>query len=334
MTTSVIPSEARNLMAIKTLNKMKKLIINCQLSIVNLAFVLLLVGCTQKTPETINFIVTADMGRTGESEQQNIANIMGRFADKNRIDFLAVAGDPIHYAGVTCIEDPVWKERIENIYTATSLHAIPWYVVSGNHEYNGSVQAILDYSNVSKRWNAPARYFTKERAIGKRQKALFVFIDTSPLIDRYRDDEKYSDAGEQDMDRQLYWLDSVLTASNHRWKIVIGHHPVHATTNKRECERTDMQNRVGKILEKRGVDIFICGHIHNFQHIKLEGSRVHYVVNSSASRSRPIHDPNFEGMVFANADPGFMSASICKNTFRFSFINHRNERVYTYTIEK
>jgi len=291
-------------------------------------------GCAPKSPETINFIVAADMGRTGESEQQNIANIMGRFAEQNNIDFLAIAGDPIHYTGVKCVDDDVWSERIENIYTAASLHVIPWYVVSGNHEYNGNVQAILDYSNVSKRWNAPARYFAKERAIGKRQKALFVFIDTSPLIDKYRNDEKYSDAGEQDMEQQLHWLDSVLTVSNHRWKVVIGHHPVHATTNKDESERTDMQNRVGKILENRGADVYICGHIHNFQHLKPENSKVHYVVNSSASRSRPIHEPNFQGLVFANADPGFMSASVSENTLRFWFVNHRNEWVYRYTIKK
>jgi Icc-related predicted phosphoesterase len=303
--------------------------------LLHILLAIVLGGCVSKEDSTINFIVVADMGRTGESEQQNIAEIMGRFADDNRIDFMAIAGDPLHYNGATCVNDERWNLMIEDVYTAPSLHAIPWYVVSGNHEYNGSVQAILDYSNVSKRWNAPARYFTKEHTIGKKgQRVLFVFIDTSPLIDKYRNDEKYSDAGEQDMDRQLYWLDSVLMVSNHRWKIVIGHHPVHATTNKQECERTDMQQRVGTILENRNVDMYICGHIHNFQHIKLEGSNVHYVVNSSASRSRPIHEPNFQRLIFSNADPGFMSASVSENTLRFSFINHRDERVYKYTIEK
>ena len=297
-------------------------------------FAILFVGCTQKTPETINFIVASDMGRTGESEQQNIADIMGHFVEQNNVDFLAIAGDPIHYDGVTCVEDMAWNEKIENVYTATSLHAIPWYVVSGNHEYWGSVQAILDYSNVSERWNAPARYFTKERTVGKGQNILFVFIDTSPLIDRHRNDNRHSDASEQDIEQQLHWLDSVLTVSNSRWKIVIGHHPVHATTNKDESERTNMQNRVGQILENRGADVFISGHIHNFQHIKLEGSNVHYVVNSSASLSRPIHEPEFQGLIFGNADPGFMSVSIRKNTLRFTFINHRNEWVYSYTIEK
>ena len=292
-------------------------------------------GYAQKSPETINFIVASDMGRHGKSEQKNIAEVMARFVEQNNIEFLAVAGDPIHDDGVKSIDDEEWTLKIENVYTASSLHAIPWYVVSGNHEYNGSVQAILDYSHKSERWNAPARYFAQEHTIGTTgQKALFVHIDTPPLIDKYRNSKKYSDAGEQDMERQLYWLDSILMISNDLWKIVIGHHPVYATTNKDEDERTDMQQRVGTILEHRGADVYICGHIHNFQHIKPEGSHVHYVVNSSASNSRKIDNPNFQGLIFANADPGFTACSISEKTLRFSFINHQNEQVYSYTIEK
>ena len=85
--------------------------------------------------ENINIMVSSDMGCRGVSEQKNIADIMGRFADQNRIDFLAVAGAPIHNDGVKSVDDEEWNLKIENIYTAPSLHAFPWYVVSGNHEY-------------------------------------------------------------------------------------------------------------------------------------------------------------------------------------------------------
>jgi len=292
-------------------------------------------GYAQNSSETVNFIVVSDMGRHGKSEQKNIAEVMSRFVEQNKIEFLAVAGDPIHDSGVKSTDDEEWILKIENVYTAPSLHAIPWYVVSGNHEYNGSVQAILDYSQKSERWNAPARYFAQEHTMDTTgQKILLVYIDTSPLIDKYRNSGKYSDAGKQDMEQQLHWLDSILMVSNDSWKIVIGHHPVYATTNKDKSERTDMQQRVGKILEHRGADVYICGHIHNFQHLKPEGSNVHYVVNSAASNSRKIHEPNFQGLIFGNADPGFTSFSISEKTLSFSFINHQNEQVYSYQIPK
>ena len=286
----------------------------------------------QLSGENFNFMVAGDMGRRGESEQQNIADLMGKMAETGKIRLLAVAGDPIHDDGVKNINDEEWKLKIENIYTAPSLHAIPWYVVSGNHEYNGSVQAILDYSNVSKRWNAPARYFSLEQTIDSTgQKCLLVFIDTSPLIDKYRTEEKYSDAGEQDMDAQLQWIEETLALSDARWKIVIGHHPVYAGTNKTESERTDLQERLNPILVKNDVDVYVCGHIHNFQHIRSEVGNVNYIVNSSASRSRPI-EKNQE-MLFGNPDPGFSVFSVSANNIEFYAINHTGETVYNYVIK-
>jgi len=294
-----------------------------------LLFVVIFVGsCTQKTTE-ITFMVASDMGRIGVSEQRTIAEQMGRFAEQNHIDFMAVAGDPIHHDGAMCINDTVWNERIEYVYTAASLHAFPWYVVSGNHEYNGSVQAILDYSNVSERWNAPARYFSFTKNLNRKVECLFVFIDTTPLIDKYRNDPDRSDAGEQDMYAQIAWIENTLASSNAKWKIVIGHHPVYAKTTKETSERTDMQERVGVLFEKYGVDFYICGHIHNFQHINREGSSVHYIVNSSASLSRPVHEiDEVEGVVFANPDPGFSVFTVSADNVRFFFVNHMGERVY------
>jgi len=273
------------------------------------------------------------MGKRGKSEQQNIAEIMGTFAKENRIKFLAVAGDPIHDDGVKSVEDKEWKLKIENVYTAPSLYTIPWYVIPGNHEYRGSVQAMMDYSDVSRRWNALERYYTIEKTIGKTgQKALFVFIDTTPLIDRYRSDKEYSDAGEQNIDRQLHWLDSVLVVSNDRWKIVIGHHPVYAYTEKDENERTDIQKRIGTILENRKADFYICGHIHNFQYLKPQGCNVNYIVNSSASQSRPVKE--IDGTLFCNPDPGFTVFSLNNKTCSFSFVNHQGKNVYSYTVRK
>ena len=141
----------------------------------------------EKLPDSaLNFVVASDIGRKGISEQKNIGILLGKEADYNKISFIAVAGDPIHDDGVKSTDDSEWKDKFENIYTATSLMNIPWYVVSGNHEYHGSVQAILDYSKLSKRWKALARYFSFEKNLdnkGNKCKynrenaaAIFVFI--------------------------------------------------------------------------------------------------------------------------------------------------------------
>ena len=288
----------------------------------------------EKLPDSsLNFMVASDMGRRGISEQKNIATLMGKEADLSKISFIAVPGDPIHDNGVKSTDDSEWKDKFENIYTASSLMTLPWFVVAGNHEYHGSVQAIMDYSKISPRWKAPARYFSFEKTLdSKGNKCLFVFIDTAPLIDKYREDNSYSDAGKQSIEKELKWLDSTLVTSNDHWKIVLGHHPVYADTQKDIKERTDMEKRVGVILEKRKADFYICGHIHNFQHIKPEGKTVNYVVNSSASESRKVSKT--DGTVFCNPDPGFTLCSITPESFTFFFINHKGENVYKYILNK
>ena len=291
-------------------------------------------GCSQNIPlSEINFIVASDMGRSGVSEQRNVAAQMAYFAEQKQIDFMAIAGDPIHDDGVKSVDDPLWNERIEDVYTYPSLHAFPWYVVSGNHEYNGSVQAILDYSTVSERWNAPARYYSfTKKPNGSNVNCLFVFIDTTPFIERY---QNRTDAGEQDVAAQIAWIENTLSTSDAKWKFVVGHHPAYAKTNKSQSERINIQDRVAWLFEKYEIDFFISGHIHNFQHINREGSSVHYVVNSSASQSRPIHEPDkVEGTLFTNPDPGFSMFTVSEDNVRFLFVNHTGKIVYDQTIMK
>ena len=78
-----------------------------------------------------------------------------------------------------------------------------------------------------------------------------VWIDTAPLIDKYRNEkETYPDACKQDYQQQLAWIDSVLTSAKEDWIIVAGHHPIYAETPKDESERLDMQARLDPILRK------------------------------------------------------------------------------------
>ena len=76
----------------------------------------------------------------------------------------------------------------ELIYSHPEL-MIDWFPILGNHEYRGNTQAVLDYTNVSRRWSMPGRYYTK--VFEKKGTAIrFVMIDTAPLIDKYRNESE------------------------------------------------------------------------------------------------------------------------------------------------
>lgn len=261
--------------------------------------------------DKLNFYVANDLGRNGYYDQKPIAEMMGELGEMIGPEFVLATGDVHHFEGVRSVNDPLWMTNFELIYSHPEL-MIPWYPICGNHEYRGNTQAVVDYSAVSRRWEMPARYYTKvfdEEGVTLR----VVWIDTTPLIDKYRRDSvKYADACRQDIDSQLEWLDSVLETAQEDWVIVAGHHPIYADTYKSETERLDMQNRVDAILRRHRVDMYICGHIHNFQHIRVEGSDIDYIVNSSGSLSRDVKP--VEDTVFCSGASGFSVVTADKAT--------------------
>jgi len=85
----------------------------------------------------------------------------------------------------------------------------------------------------------PARYYTKVFE-DNGTTIRIVFLDTTPLIDRYRENSAvYPDACKQDRQAQLLWLDSTLKSAREDWVVVVGHHPIYAYTTKAEYERTE-----------------------------------------------------------------------------------------------
>ena len=132
-----------------------------------------------------------------------------------------------------------------------------------------------------------------------------IFIDTTPLIDRYHHNDTYPDVDRQDVETQLKWIDATLREAAEDWIIVVGHHPMYADTKKDLIEQQDMQRNLLPILDKykKKVAMYVCGHIHNFQHIRRGNDGIDYVVNSSASLARKVNPT--EGTVFCSPEEGF-----------------------------
>ena len=209
---------------------------------------------------------------------------------------------------------------------------IDWFPVLGNHEYRGNTQAVLDYTSISRRWTMPARYYTKVFE-DKGTTIRIVWIDTAPMMDKYRNDSAtYPDACKQDLQKQLSWIDSVLTSAKEDWIIVAGHHPIYAETSKDDSERLDMQKRLDPILRKHKVDMYICGHIHNFQHIRRPGSDIDYIVNSAGSLARKVKPT--EGTVFCNPEPGFSVVSADKKELTLRMIDKKGNILHTISRKK
>ena len=308
---------------------MKKILLTLQLCLLALAAWAQTPAEWEKLEKDVNFYVANDLGRNGYYDQKPIAETMGRMAETVGIECVAAIGDIHHFEGVASVSDPLWMTNYELIYSHPEL-MLDWYPVLGNHEYRGNTQAVLDYAKVSRRWVMPARYYTKVIEDGGVTVRL-VFVDTTPMMDKYRVTEsaKYPDAAKQDVQKQLDWLDATLASAKEDWVIVLGHHPIYADTSKDDSERQDMQRRLNTVLTRHGnVDMYICGHIHNFQHIKQKGCDIDYVVNTSGSLSRPKVNA-VEGTQYCSGIPGFSLVTADKRELSLHLIDKDGKVVYT-----
>lgn len=286
----------------------------------------------EKLKGDINLYLANDLGRNGYYDQKPIAELMGRMGETIGPKCVIAAGDIHHFNGVASVNDPLWTTNYEQIYSHPEL-MIDWFPVLGNHEYRGNTQAVLDYGQISRRWMMPSRYYTK--VFNKKGLSLrVVFIDTTPLINRYRKEyTTYPDAGKQNDVAQLQWLDETLRNAHEDWVIVVGHHPIYAETSKSQEERDDMQKNVLPLLHKyNNVALYACGHIHNFQHIRKSNDKIDYVVNSSASLARKVNP--IDGTQFCSSEPGFSVISATSSQLNLYMIDKEGKVLYTVTHRK
>jgi tartrate-resistant acid phosphatase type 5 len=275
----------------------------------------------QKESGVNYFLVVGDWGRNGQGDAQAVADWMGIAAQQFNARFVISTGDNFYCCGVASTDDHQWLSSFENVFRSHSLQ-IPWYVVLGNHDYQGNVQAQIDYSKKNQRWKMPARYFTNV-IYGVR----FVFIDTSPLIgDYHKRGNNYPDLNQQDTTKQLLWLDSVLTSSKEHLKIVVGHHPIYSVGE--HGSEPDMKRMVEGKLEKHHVQVYFAGHDHSLQSLQKKGSAVYHLISGGGSEYTPVkNDPAISR--FAKQSTGLMLVAQRSESMNIYFIDSNGKIIYT-----
>ncbi len=275
--------------------------------------------------QALNCVLIGDWGRNGHDDQRAVAMQMGKSAAAIGSQFTVSVGDNFYEDGVTSVADPQWESSFEQIYTAQSLQS-PWKVILGNHDYRGNVQAQLDYSAKSHRWQLPARYYVEAQTLPDGARADFFYLDTSPVIKKYLGSAVKIEG--QDSQAQLDWLDKSLEASTAQWKIVIGHHPIYTALDDSDGEdhdQPDLVARLNPILVKHAVPIYICGHDHLLQSVALNG--ITYVVTGAGSQTYTPR-PAIRGG-FASGAHGFMTLHITSNKLNYSLVDMTGKALYS-----
>ena len=163
------------------------------------------------------------------------------------------------------------------------------------------------------------------------------FADVKANVERLLDTYHFRDAQKEAMN--LARIGNKYLADTEPWKLaktdmdrVATIMNIYAETKKDIVEQKDMQRRLLPILHKyNNVSMYVCGHIHNFQHIRKNGDTIDYVVNSAGSLSRKVKPT--DGTVFCSPSTGFSVISATKESLSLYMIDNHGVAIHQVKID-
>lgn len=266
------------------------------------------------------FIVVGDMG-TGRPDQYNVAAAMAQRAKSDHVDFILTVGDNFYENGVSSVEDPQWKKKFEDVYADPALQ-LPIYPSLGNHDHRGNPKAQVEYSQRNKNWKMPAQYYAFTRTLGDGTAVQFFAIDSDPIQRPLGDSRE-----------QLTWLDAELAKSTARWKIVFGHHPLYSNGGGHGDNET-MIAKVGPLLVKHHVDVYLCGHDHSLEMLKPIGGVYHVVTGGGGGPDMAYSVEWTDESYYAATLGGFTLLRVGQSEIVVEFVRLDGRTQYAHTITK
>ena len=265
-------------------------------------------------------IVLGDMG-TGRPDQYKVAAAMAQRAKSDHVDFILTVGDNFYEDGVSSVDDPQWKSKFEDVYADPALQ-LPIYPSLGNHDHRGNPKAQVEYSQRNKNWKMPAQYYTFTHTLGDETTVQYFAIDSDPI------QRAGGDSGEQ-----LTWLDSELAKSAARWKIVFGHHPLYSN-GEEHGDNEAMIAKVGPLLTKHKVDVYLCGHDHTLEMFKPIGGVYHVVTGAGGGPDMAYGVAWTDESHYAATLGGFTLLRVGKSEIVVEFVRLDGKTQYAHTITK
>ena len=190
----------------------------------------------------------------------------------------------------------------------------------------------VDYHyQVTSRWGLPHLWYSFTKQVGNAE-VLFVAIDTVAARQNVNNHTE-----------MINWLNNVLSTSTAYWKIVFGHFPIYSTAEYGPTQ-VDMVNTFLPIFEQYGVDIYLCGHDHNLQHIsKIGDGGIDYLISGSGGRGlyekidrneRLLNETYGMEVNAFYMEYGYMAFRITETALQFDLINRDDQVLYSFTRTK
>jgi hypothetical protein len=206
-------------------------------------------------------------------------------ASPRKYDGLFTAGDNF-YMKLTGVDDPKWQTLFEDLYHPAVLN-FPFYVALGNHDYDKlegggfkwQIEMAYAQVNPQSRWKLPAKWYRVELPARAGEEPLVTVL----VLDSYK-----TALGEVEWAKQIAWLESELTRPRKsEWVVAIAHHPLFSNGN--HGDNGVIQREFGPLFDKHDLDLYICGHDHDLQHLEIPGYDTSFLlVGGGGASTRPM----------------------------------------------
>jgi predicted phosphodiesterase len=255
--------------------------------------------------QPIRVLAFGDFG-TGSEAQKATAAAMVEYGKRHPFDFGLTLGDNFYSRGMVSPDDPRWQTEWEQLYGPLG---IKFYAVLGNHDWASadSPAAEILHTDKSPDWRMPSPYYTF--TAGPVQFFAFDTVEVN--------------------DAELEWLDSELSKSTARWKVVYGHYHIFSATR---GDNKELIERLLPILEKNHVDVYLNGHDHNLQALKPEGG-VHFFVSGGGGAGLYNLNP-YDRSIYKQKVNGFTVLDVDQSHFKVTFIGTDGKELYQDTLTK
>lgn len=279
--------------------------------------------------ETMRFLSLGDQG-TGGFPQRQVAAGMTKVAQRYNLSFVLGLGDNFYDRGLYNEDDPLFRERFEDMYNSPELENIPWYMSLGDHDHRRNVDAQVQHESRSSNWHMDGQFYTVQKTLACGCMVHIVVTDSVLLeggiyeegmsrrfIREYDDSRSGKEAGLQHWE----WLQNTLARLTNKddWVIVIGHRPI-ISRCKREVSALDIKfrSRMKKLLEESSADLYMNGHDHTAQILRDSG--LHYVVNGIGGHNlHKLQPPSPQDLYVDASFHGFALHSLGCNSMTITF---------------
>ncbi|CAO3653658.1 unnamed protein product [Mucor hiemalis] len=199
-----------------------------------------------------NFLATGDIGACNAVAVSHLIEL----GKTNKYDFVTIAGDQAYN-----MEDFNGTKGDEYLNFMQDLFAqVPYMGAVGNHE------AAYNFSHYKNRFNIVPY------AESKTKNSLFYSFNYKSLHLVSFSTEIFFTGSPGEVDYAVNWLKSDLSKANkdraeRPWIIFLTHHPIYCSGNSSDCttKAATIKDSIEDILLKYKVDIYMSGHVHNYE---------------------------------------------------------------------